>query len=96
MTTPTQIPMRERLRVDYAWTPRQKQVLDLMDRVARTGEPERSESYISDIDRYIRFQTSRVEGADSRNITVDGGDLGKAGKPLVAGEGAPADAVKLR
>jgi len=38
----------------------------------------------------------QVEGADSRNITVDGGDIGKAGKPLVSGEGVPADAVKVR
>ncbi|MEX0782176.1 MAG: LuxR C-terminal-related transcriptional regulator [Dehalococcoidia bacterium] len=32
MTTPTPIPMRERLRMDYGWTARQKQVLELIAR----------------------------------------------------------------
>ena len=32
MTTPTSISMRERLRTDYAWTARQKQVLELIAR----------------------------------------------------------------
>lgn len=30
MTTPTPVPMRERLRTDYAWTLRQRQVLELI------------------------------------------------------------------
>ncbi len=38
----------------------------------------------------------QVEGAASRDITVDGGDLSKAGKPLLAAEGATTQAVKIR
>ncbi|HEY2760981.1 MAG TPA: glycosyl hydrolase family 28 protein [Pirellulales bacterium] len=38
----------------------------------------------------------RVEGADNRNIIVDGGDLTKADKSLVTVDGAKADAVKIR
>ena len=38
----------------------------------------------------------RVEGAECRNIIVDGGDLTKAGKSLVAVDGAKEDAVKIR
>lgn len=32
MTAPSPIPMRERLRMNYDWTPRQREVLDLMAR----------------------------------------------------------------
>ena len=38
----------------------------------------------------------RVEGAESAGITIDGGDLAKAAKPLEFASGATADAVKLR
>jgi Glycosyl hydrolases family 28 len=38
----------------------------------------------------------RVEGPQSRNITVDGGDLSKAEKPLAFADGADEGAVKLR
>lgn len=38
----------------------------------------------------------QVEGANSRGITVDGGDLSKAGKPLAFAAGAPENSVKLR
>jgi len=38
----------------------------------------------------------QVEGADNRNITVDGGDIAKAGKPLAAVDGAAETAVKVR
>ncbi len=38
----------------------------------------------------------RVEGADSRGIIIDGGDLSQAGKLLDFADGAKADAVKLR
>ena len=32
MTAPSRISMRERLRENYAWTPRQREVLELMSR----------------------------------------------------------------
>lgn len=38
----------------------------------------------------------QVEGAASRGITVDGGDLSKAGSPFALEAGAPKEAVKLR
>jgi hypothetical protein len=38
----------------------------------------------------------RVEGAGSSGITVDGGAIEKAGKPLELAAGAPANAVKIR
>jgi hypothetical protein len=38
----------------------------------------------------------QVEGATSENITVDGGDLSKAGKPLGFQNGSKKNAVKLR
>ena len=38
----------------------------------------------------------RVEGAGSKNITVDGGALGKAAKPAAFTSGAPEESVKLR
>jgi polygalacturonase len=38
----------------------------------------------------------QVEGANNSCITVDGGDLSKAGAPLALKSGATADAVKLR
>jgi hypothetical protein len=38
----------------------------------------------------------RVEGADSAGITIDGGDLAKAAKPLEFAAGATEGAVKLR
>ena len=37
-----------------------------------------------------------VEGAGSRNITVEGGDLSKAARVFTLAAGAPQDAVKLR
>ena len=37
-----------------------------------------------------------VEGAQSGNIKIDGGDLSKAGRPVVADKGATATAVKMR
>ena len=38
----------------------------------------------------------QVEGADSRSITVDGGDISKAAVPLALAAGAPKSAVKIR
>ena len=38
----------------------------------------------------------RVEGATSRGITIEGGDLSKAGAPLAFAAGASAGAVRLR
>lgn len=38
----------------------------------------------------------QVEGEDSKNITVDGGDLSKAAKPVAYQLGAPDNSVKLR
>jgi hypothetical protein len=38
----------------------------------------------------------QVEGAASNNIKIDGGDISKAGKPLVFTAGADAAAVRLR
>jgi hypothetical protein len=38
----------------------------------------------------------RVEGSASQGITIDGGDLTKAAKPLEFADGAPESAVKLR
>jgi polygalacturonase len=38
----------------------------------------------------------RVEGADSKNLTVDGGNLSKAASPLALADNAPKDSVKLR
>jgi len=38
----------------------------------------------------------RVEGEKSRGITVDGGDLRNAQKPLFCADGATNDVVKLR
>ncbi|HVI49538.1 MAG TPA: glycosyl hydrolase family 28 protein [Chitinophaga sp.] len=38
----------------------------------------------------------RVEGRQSRNITVDGGDLSKAVQPMVTADGAATDAIKFR
>ena len=38
----------------------------------------------------------RVEGSDSRAITVDGGDLSKAAEPLAFADGASQSAVRLR
>jgi hypothetical protein len=38
----------------------------------------------------------QVEGAGSKNITVDGGDLSKADEPLAFRAGATEDSVKLR
>ena len=38
----------------------------------------------------------RVEGPQSRNITVDGGDFSKTEKPLAFADGADEGAVKLR
>jgi polygalacturonase len=38
----------------------------------------------------------QVEGANTSGITVDGGDLTKAGKPLAFAAGAPENSVKLR
>jgi polygalacturonase len=37
-----------------------------------------------------------VEGADSRGITVDGGDVTRAAKAVAASDGAAADAVRVR
>ena len=38
----------------------------------------------------------QVEGADTENITLDGGDLSKSGKPVAFKNGANAKSVKLR
>jgi hypothetical protein len=38
----------------------------------------------------------RIEGAESSNITIDGGDLRKAAQPLAFESGAPKESVKLR
>ena len=38
----------------------------------------------------------QVEGSQTRNVTVDGGDVSKAEKALALGEGVSAEAVKLR
>jgi hypothetical protein len=38
----------------------------------------------------------QVEGAASREITVDGGDLSRAEKPLMFRAGAPQNSVRLR
>jgi hypothetical protein len=38
----------------------------------------------------------RVEGADSKGLTVDGGDMSKATTPLAFADGATQNAVKLR
>ena len=38
----------------------------------------------------------RVEGAASRNVTIDGGDLSNAEKPLSVGAGASPSSVKVR
>lgn len=38
----------------------------------------------------------RLEGGDSKNVKIDGGDLSKASKALVLAAGARNDAVKLR
>jgi Glycosyl hydrolases family 28 len=37
-----------------------------------------------------------VEGAEGKNVTVDGGDLSKAGKPLTVERGATPDMAKVR
>src|SRR5262245_42764564 len=38
----------------------------------------------------------RLEGADNQGITIDGGQISKAGKPLAYGHGATEKVVKLR
>jgi DNA-binding CsgD family transcriptional regulator len=71
MTTPTLTPMRERLREDYHWTPRQRQVLDMLAADKTNGEiAERLEVSLAGAKWHVSEIMSKL-GAESREEAAE-------------------------